>query len=256
MTAPPGIKPGIRHCRLGALSLAQPIQGYRFSMDSVLLAAFASPARGPVADLGAGCGVIAALLARRGLKGPFLAVELDPLAGECCRLNFAAAAMAGEVLVHDLREAHPRLSAGGHALVVSNPPFGRAGAGRIPPDPARARARHELEISAGELLAVAARLLKSHGRLALCAPPRRVPGLVRDLLEARLSPQRLRLVHGRVELPAKLALLEAVKDGGEDLRVEPPLIVYGRGQAYTEEVAGIYRQLTGASRPASGPNEG
>lgn len=253
MAAPPGIRPSIRHSRLGALCLAQPERGYRFSMDSVLLAAFASSVRGPVADLGAGCGVISALLARRGLKGPFLAVEIDPLAGECCAMNFAALGLAGRVLVHDLRQPHPALAAGSHALVVSNPPFGRPGAGRIPPDPARARARHELELSAPELLAAAARLLKSRGRMALCAPPRRLAGLTRDLLAARLSPQRLRLVHGRVGLPAKLALIEAVKDGGEELRVEPPLIVYGEGQTYAAEVAGIYRELMGVSRPAAGP---
>jgi tRNA1Val (adenine37-N6)-methyltransferase len=254
MAAPPQSSPQeISHGRLGALHLAQPARGYRFSIDSVLLAAFARPARGPVADLGAGCGVVSVLLAARGLKGPFLAVEIDPLAGQCCRINFAAAGMAGQVLTHDLRQPHAALLPGGHALVVSNPPFGRPGAGRIPPDPARARARHELELSAPELLAVASRLLKAHGRLALCAPPRRLPGLMRDLMAARLSPQRLRLVHGRAGLPAKLALLEAVKDGGEDMRVDPPLMVYAQGQAYTEEVAGIYRELSGASRPAVGP---
>ncbi len=255
MAAPPETSaPGIGHGRLGELSLAQPDRGYRFSIDSVLLAAFASPRRGQVADLGAGCGVLDVLLARRGVGGPFLAVEIDPLAGRCCQLNFEAFALPGQVLIHDLREPHPLLSPGAHALVVSNPPFGRPGAGRIPPEPARARARHELEINAPEMLTVAARLLKNHGRLALCAPPRRLPELFAALAAQRLAPQRLRLVHGRAGLPAKLALIEAVKDGGDELRVEPPLTIYGEGQAYAEEVAAIYRELTGGpSGPASRP---
>jgi tRNA1Val (adenine37-N6)-methyltransferase len=40
----------------------------------------------------------------------------------------------------------------------------------------------------------------------------------------------LRLVHGRTHLPAKIVLVEAVKNAGPGLRVEPPLILYEKGQ--------------------------
>ena len=55
-------------CR-GAVTLAQPRRGYRFNIDSVLLADFtrrivSSPVEDLVVDLGAGCGVVGLLLAR------------------------------------------------------------------------------------------------------------------------------------------------------------------------------------------------
>ncbi len=47
------------------LSIRQPERGYRFSIDSVLLAGFAAPyCRGAVLDLGTGCGVLLLLLSR------------------------------------------------------------------------------------------------------------------------------------------------------------------------------------------------
>ena len=69
---PPGGRgPGpTTHDRLGRHYLEQPAGGFRFAIDSVLLADFATPADGPVADLGSGCGVLCVLLAAKGLAGP------------------------------------------------------------------------------------------------------------------------------------------------------------------------------------------
>lgn len=229
--------------RLGRFRLRQPAHGYRFSIDSVLLAHFAPTVSGPVADLGAGCGVLCVLLAGRGLPGPFTAWEMDPLAARCCRDNFAAAGLDGRVVEHDLGRDHPELEPGAFRLVVSNPPFGRKGAGRLPPEPSRARARHELNLEPQRLWSLAGQLLPAGGRLALCWPPARLVGLMGALPECGLMPKRLRLVHGRADRPASLALLEAVKGGREELSVLPPLVIYGQGQEYTSEVAGIYQAL-------------
>jgi len=231
--------------RLGRHLLEQPVSGYRFSIDSVLLAAFAPAAAGPVADLGAGCGVLCLLLAARGLAGPFWALEIDPLAAACCERNFTRAGLAGRVLVHDLSQPTGQPAPGSCALVIANPPFGRPGHGRLPPQPSRARARHELALPAAALWPRAAELLPARGRLALCWPPARLPQALAGLEAHRLAPKRLRLVHGRERAAAKLALIEAVKDGRPQLRVEPPLILYGQGQRHTAEVEAMYRELCG-----------
>lgn len=243
-SASPGGRGGeTSHDRLGPHYLEQPAQGFRFAIDSVLLADFATPAQGPVADLGAGCGVLCVLLAARGLAGPFSALELDPLAAACCGRNLARAGLAGRVLIHDLSQPHPELRPKSFALVISNPPFGQPGRGRLSPDPAKARARHELALTADDLWQRAAELLAPGARLALCWPPGRLPQALAGLRAHGLAPRRLRLVHGRAELPAKIALIEAVQGGGEELRVEPPLIIYAQGQEYGPEVAAIYRRL-------------
>lgn len=242
MAGPPG---ETTQTRLGGLILAQPRTGYRFSMDSVLLAAFASLPSGPATDLGAGCGVLAVLLARRGAAGPFTALELDPLAAACCRANFAAHGLDGQVVEHDLNQSPTSPPRASQSLVISNPPFFAPGAGRVSPRPSRARARHGLAWEPEQIWRRAAELLPAGGRFAFCWAPARLAAALAGCLEARLAPKRLRLVHGRVDLPAKLALVEAVRDGGEELAVEPPLVVYAEGQEYSPEVAAIYRDLVG-----------
>lgn len=229
--------------QLGRFHLTQPGAGYRFSIDSVLLADFAGAPKGPIADLGAGCGVLGVLLHGAGASGPFIAVEIDPLAAQCCGANYAANGVDGQVLEHDLNHGHPQLAPGGFGMVICNPPFGRKGHGRLPPEAARARARHELALSAERLWMVAADLLQPRGRIALCWPPARLVACLAGLQGIGLAPKRLRLVHGRASKPASLALIEAVKNGGEQLDVLPPLMVYGQGQEYSDEVAAMYQHL-------------
>jgi tRNA1Val (adenine37-N6)-methyltransferase len=228
---------------LGRLCFRQPKDGYRFSIDSVLLAGFVTKTSGPVADLGAGCGVLSILLYHSGFTGPFYCVEIDSLAAECCRHNLAQTGADAEVICQDLAASHPRLKRDAFNLVVSNPPFTKAGHGRVSPNPSRARARQELAMDADSLWQRAADLLDRSGRMALCWSPARLVEALSGLDAVGLRPARLRLVHGRKDKPARLALIETVKQSRAHLEVEPPLIVYKKGQTYTAEVQAHYDAL-------------
>jgi tRNA1Val (adenine37-N6)-methyltransferase len=225
---------------LGRFVLRQPRRGQRFSTDSVLLAGFVRPGPGPAADVGAGCGVLAVLLAARGQAGPFTCVEVDPLAARCCAENLAAAGVTGRTLCHDLALSHSGLPAGAFRLVVSNPPFTKSGAGRLPPEARRARARHEGPAGAPAWWRRAAELLAPDGRLAACWRPERLEEALAGLAAAGLAPRRLRLVHFREGRPARLALFEADKSPRAEPAWEPPLVVHGPDGGYGPEVRALY----------------
>jgi tRNA1Val (adenine37-N6)-methyltransferase len=231
--------------KLGSLTIVQPKFGYRFSIDSVLLAWFATIKKGAIADLGAGCGILCCLLARRGLlagkeAGPFAAVETDLAAVRCARLNLRG--LKAVVLRHDARQPHLLLPRQSFNLVISNPPFGVPGQGRVSPNPSRALARHQRQFTLDDLWRVSYQLLASRGRLAFCLPAKLLDQALTGLSRHGFAAKRLRLVHGRVSLAAKIALLEAVKDGRQELTVHPPLIVYEK-DALSSEIAAIYGQL-------------
>jgi len=83
-----------------------------------------------------------------------------------------------------------------------------------------------------DFLDAAAYLLANRGAAALVYPAVRLAELMHGCVARRLTPKRLRLVHSRRGEPAKLALLEAVKNGGAGLTVEPALELYeGQGAA-------------------------
>lgn len=225
----------------GRLSILQPRRGYRFSVDAPILAHFAAQAAEPLVDLGCGTGVVSLILAFKFGRGRITAVELQPRLAGLARRNAVDNGLEGriEVLQADLADlsALPPQQA---ASVVCNPPYRRLGSGRLNPDDEQALARHELRATLAQVAGAAAHLLKVRGRLYVVYPAVRLAALMATLKGCGLEPKRLRLVHSRAGEAAVLALVEALKGGGEGLRVEPPLYVYAALGEYTPEVSSYF----------------
>jgi len=205
----------------GALRLAQPKTGYRINIDSLLLVAFAGERRVErLVDLGAGVGALGLLALQRGIARRALLVEADAqlvaLAGE----NLARSGFEGEARCLDL--TRQKLNESALPLVLCNPPYFPAHSHRPAKSPAKAAAR------SGELspfLAAASALLaRKTGRALFSYPAPQLPELLRQAEQVGLVAKRLRLVHARIDQPARLALVElrAARPGG--LVIEPPLI--------------------------------
>jgi tRNA1(Val) A37 N6-methylase TrmN6 len=211
----------------GDIRVLQPARGYRFTLDPVLLAHFASarPLRGKTVDLGTGSGIIALVLARRFGRKEITALELQPrlygLAARSVALNGLERDVT--VVLGDLRHAARTLGLGAFAQVVCNPPYHPRAAGPASAQGERAIARSELFCSLADVAASAAGLLRQGGELCLCHRAARLAELLEALRMERLEPRRLRLVHPRVDRRATVALVGAVKGAGPRLEVEPPL---------------------------------
>lgn len=214
----------------GRLICAQYKQGYRFSADAVLAAHFCRP--GPadhILDLGCGSGIIGLILAFRhpGVRVTGLEVqeELARLASENSRRNSLEKRIA--VIHGSLRDIGALVAPETFDLVVSNPPYRRPGSGRLSPTDQRARARHEILASLDDVIRAAAFAVKNRGRVIFVYPAARLMALVTLLHEARLEPKRLQAVYGYPESPAAaLVLVEAIKNGGEEVQILPPFYTH------------------------------
>jgi tRNA1Val (adenine37-N6)-methyltransferase len=216
--------------------LAQSHPGSRFSLDPLLLASFATVKKDDrLLDLGTGCGVaaLAALLAHETEIRAALGLDIDPelilAAGRNARLVGLADKFSGQCA--DIRNIETAVGAESFSLVLANPPYRAVGSGQDCPDPARARARSELQGTLEDFLRAGAWGLSNRGRLGLVYPAPRLAQVMDNCLKNRLQPKRLRLVHSRLDEPARLMLLEAVKNGGPGLSPEPPLILYQAGSS-------------------------
>jgi tRNA1Val (adenine37-N6)-methyltransferase len=227
------------------LVILQPERGYRFSIDSVILAGFAaSYCRGAVLDLGTGCGVLLLLLSR--LAPAMLAgtgVELQEDLLDFARRNFRDNCPDGRLFAvpGDFRGAIPGVEPGSFDLVVSNPPYGRAGHGRRNPDPGKETARHEMTCALPELFAAASRFLSADGRFAFILPHPRLPEIVPCAAKEGLRVEFLRVVHPRDGAPPSRGLCCAVRGGSGTPRLLPPLFLHEGAEKYRPEVERICR---------------
>lgn len=213
----------------GRLRLIQSKEGYRFSIDALLLSEFVTIRPGDVvADMGAGCGIIPLmLLLTQPVKRVFALEIQNRLASQAlrnARLNGFQDKM--HVVTGDLR--HLPFMAGCASVVVCNPPYRKMRSGRINPDPERAIARHELMLSLDELILASRALLCRRGRFALVYPAVRLAEILVHLRRHNLEPKRLRIHYPNGTSNAKLALIEACLGGNSGVEILPPLLGQGR----------------------------
>ena len=228
MKEKPELEPGERldFLGLGDWQVIQRADEFRFSVDAVLLAHFATVKPGSVAaDLGTGTGAVALFLLSRGC-GSVTGFELAPRLADMAARTAALNGLAGRLRVvnGDIREIQSLHPAGTFQLVTANPPYRKTGSGRISPLDGMARACHELDAGLDDFVRAAAFLLKIRGRLAMIHLPERLPDLFAAMRGAGLEPKRMRMVQSLADRPPTMVLLEAVRGGRTGgLAVSPPL---------------------------------
>lgn len=201
---------------LGKYQLTQSDACFKLGRDSVLLAGFCTlRPKWTVCDLGCGVGSLLLLTAQREENLTRVGIELDPTAAELARKNLADNALSGTILTGDLRDKS-LLRGDQFHLVLSNPPYFRAGSGR-----SGGQARMDDTCSVEDLCRTAGRLTRTGGRFALAYRPERLAELFAALQTAKLEPKRMQLLsYHRTKAPYAV-LVEAVKEGGPGLEILP-----------------------------------
>ena len=230
------------------LTLMQPKQGYRFSLDPLLLCDFANASQETsIVDLGTGSGVLTLVLAKMALQAQVTAFEQDMETARLAQQNVVLNRLPDRVTVlhEDVLQVRRHLPVSSCDLVVSNPPYRKQGRGRLNPHPGKLAARHETTAGLADFLAAAKYLVKPiTGRICLIYHPDRFVELMVESVAQKLAVTRLRMVHGLPDAPAKVFLVELSKGRkNADLQIMPPLIVRSDTENYTDEVSRI---LTGA----------
>ncbi|MBI5055958.1 MAG: tRNA1(Val) (adenine(37)-N6)-methyltransferase [Nitrospirae bacterium] len=224
------------------IKLFQAKNGYRFSIDAVLLESFISAKRlEKGVELGAGSGVISILLAKRLKQVHITAVEIQKRLAERARRNVSLNGLIGrvEIIEKDMRALKEVFPANKFDFVFSNPPFRKTRTGRLSIYEERAVARHEIEITLSDLIKTAAYLLKHSGKFFMIYHPFRLAELISLLQQSRLEPKKMRFVHSKMGEEAKMVLIEAVKGSGAWLKIAPPVYLYEEGTEYTSELKKI-----------------
>jgi len=223
----------------GEIQLTQSRRGYRFSLDAILLAYFANLRPGAkAADLGAGNGVIALILAYLHPSASITGVEIQSnmvaRAQNNVRLNDFEERIA--IIRGDVREIDRLSLPGSYDAVVCNPPYRKPASGRISPDAEKRIARHEIKAEISDFVRAGVYLLRAKGIMALIYPAVRSIDLLAAMRQGGLEPKRLRMVHSYPGAVASLILAEGVKGGRSGTQVLAPLVIYQEGKKYTSEV--------------------
>lgn len=248
----------------GGLHCLQHRDGYRFSVDAILAAHFSPLSSGStVLDLCGGCGVIGLICLYRWperiarLACLELQAGLAELAARNMALNGFSTNISGnisgdidesvagkaKVVQGDLRHILDFFPAETFSHVICNPPFYKKNSGRPCHDEESFIARHQVHCTLAEIVAAAAAVVKNRGKVVFVYPAAGLPALLVALHHYHLVPKRLQVVYSYPEVSAtgRLVLVEAVKNGGEGVRILSPFYIYEqRLGAYSQEMQRLY----------------
>jgi tRNA1Val (adenine37-N6)-methyltransferase len=225
------------------LKILQKKAGFRFGMDSVLLANFTRVKPGEtVVDFGTGSGILPLLLSQKEKSAIFHAFELQAEIADMARRSVQYNGLEDRILLYneDIRNAERILGKASVQAVVCNPPYGKKDT-IIPSQTENKRlSKHETDCEIDQWLASAALILKNQGRITLVFPAHRMMELLDSMRQYRLEPKRLRMVCGKASKAPYLILVEGIKNAKPMLHWLAPLIVHCEDGSETDEIRMIY----------------
>ena len=229
--------------QLQGLKIIQKKDGFRFGMDSVLLADFARIHQNDsVVDFGTGTGVIPILLAGRNKGKNIIGIELIPEMAEMASRSVLLNKLENriQIICGDVKDTANWLAPGSIDSIVCNPPYGIPGRTLNNESEMKRIARHQIQDTLPVFFATAWKLLKGKGKVFLVYPAPQMLELMDQLRKNRLEPKHFRLVYPYIDRSPVLVLLEAVKDARPMLHPLPPLILYNQDRSLTNELKSIY----------------
>lgn len=230
----------------GTLRVFQPKRGFRFSIDSVLLAHFVELKKEEKAlEIGAGTGVIGFILLKRYPNNKLFFLEIEPLYIEALSRGVKANLLEERAYILKGNALFPPFKREVFDVILANPPYFKKESGRKSREAIENLARREEVFKLESFLKACANLLKNKGRLYLIFTAFRLGELIYTLKTFQLEPKRLRLIHPYPGEEANLLLLKAMKGAKEGIRILPPLYIYqGKGKDYTTEVKNYLQPIS------------
>jgi tRNA1Val (adenine37-N6)-methyltransferase len=222
----------------GQVVIRQLKKGYRFAVDSPILAAFLPRSTRPALEVGCGVGVVS-LLALKQKKFPAVTgIEIQEALYRLAVENGAANGLAGRFQV--IHGDFNRIFAGiaNVQTIFCNPPFFKTGQGRVSPDETVRLARFEIALTLPGLLRGCAAALAPRGKLFLIFPFSRQEELLEIAAAHGLHAARVRPVQSFAASPPDRFLVQLQKKTRK-CRHETPLVIFKTKGIYGWEMEKI-----------------
>jgi len=208
------------------LKISQPENGYRFSMDPlVLVSQIKLEGITRVLEIGCGCGIISLLLARRSPLLSITGIEIQKELYEYAIQNVRDNQYSTQINVRhaDINKIALTDLTSEFDLLVSNPPYKKKNTGRLNPNSQKAIARHEVCLNLDQLFYAANRMLHENGKIALIYPADRQSDLETAMDVHGFWSESIQMVHTHQNSPAKRIILSASKNKVHPCIFHPPI---------------------------------
>lgn len=224
--------------------LIQNPEVFCFGIDAVLLAHFASVTKktSSILDIGTGTGIIPILMHAMYGKRQYIGIDIQEEMVEMASRSVLLNGIEEDVHMRhlDIKDYKTMFKQHTFDLITCNPPYMKGTTGLKNEHPSKTIARHEVKCTLEDIIEAAGYMLKDKGKFCMIHRPQRLVDIIYGMKNQGIEPKRMRMVHGKANQPPTMVLIEGVKNGGSEMRVEAPLVVYHEDNTYTQEILTIY----------------
>jgi len=222
----------------GRILVLQKKKGYRFSVDSPLLADFIQTNKSEeLLELGTGNGIISLLLSIKPFKH-IKAVEIQESLVDLARRNVSLNGLEDKI---DVVHGDLRMFCSGRKfdVVFSNPPYIKMKQGHLSASKEKSIAKHELKCDIFDIMRKTEELLKKEGRAYFVYPMKRKKDFMDALGKHKLKIKVLRYVMPRKERDPHFFMAECNFTSEKEM-ILPPLVLFDDKGSYTSETKEIF----------------
>ena len=226
------------------LKIYQNDEWFKFSLESVLLPNFATINKSykKIIDLCSGNAPIPLILSTR-TKAKIVAVEYQKDIYELAKKNIEVNNLQDQITVihENVNNLNKIYESDTFDLITVNPPyFKNEKLSTKNVDIHKTIARHEILLNLDELLKISLYLLKNGGRLSMVHRTDRFIEIINCLKKYNLAPKRIQFIYPKENKPSNLFMIEAIKNGKEEVVIEKPLFVHNNDGTYRKEIRNIF----------------
>lgn len=222
---------------------------FSFTLDSVLLAEFVKlkSTATKILDIGSGTGAIPLILSLK-TEAIIDAVEIQEDLFYLLKKSVSYNQLNKQINIYneDIKNSQLLDRNNYYDNIVCNPPYFKETKNNQ--KEARSIARHEISLNLEDVAKVSKKLLKNNGKLSIVYDAKRLVEALQLLEKNNLIPKRIQFIHTSLKKEASIFLLECVKNGRKNLKIEPPFVLYQEDGKKTKQ----YEQLLNSKEV---PNE-
>ena len=228
------------------LKIIQNTTGFCFGIDSVLLSDFAKEVKNgsKVMDIGTGTGIISILLSKKAnikkIYGIEIQQEVANMAERSVKLNNLEDKIS--IINTNIKDIFDKFEPNTFDAIVTNPPYMKLNTGAKSDEIKKLISRHEVECNLEDIIKISYKLLKSRGEFYMVHRDERIVDILYLMRKYKLEPKKIRFIQSKVNKEPNLLLIKGVKDAGNQLKIERPLVVYNEDGSYTDEILEIYHK--------------
>ena len=226
-----------------SLKIIQRKDMFNFSLDSVLVAHFASitTKTKKIVDFGtnnAAIPLILSTITNAKIIGLEIQEEAYLLACKNIKLNNLENQI--EIIHCDINdyEVKPDEKVD---IVICNPPFFKVDKqSNINENEYLTIARHEVKITLEQIIKSVARILENSGKFVLIHRPDRLIEIIELMKKYHIEPKRIKMIYPKINSDCNMILIEGRFRGKPGLKIEKFLIAHNEDGSYSEEVEAMF----------------